>query len=103
MKRIYMTRREPSCFWPPVAGRFPRMTRVWVDSAYRDLSDWVKATLGWNLEVVRHWWTGVKGGVGTNWTRTSGFTQWVSRPTPAMGSGTDLWVVRVEPADVQRL
>jgi putative transposase len=45
----------------PVAGRFPRMTRVWVDSAYRGLSDWVKATVGWDLEVVKHWWTGVKG------------------------------------------
>jgi transposase len=36
------------------------MTKVWVDSAYRGLRDWIKETLGWDLEVVKHWWTGVK-------------------------------------------
>jgi transposase len=44
-----------------LAGRFPRMTKVWVDSAYRGLTAWLKETLGWDLEVVKHWWTGFRG------------------------------------------
>lgn len=31
--------------------------KAWVDSAYRGLKDWVKETLGWDLEVVRHPWS----------------------------------------------
>ena len=37
---------------------FSRMKLVWVDYAYRGLSQWLKDTLGWKLEVVKHWWTG---------------------------------------------
>jgi hypothetical protein len=36
-----------------LAGRFPRMTKVWADSAYRGLTTWLKETLGWDLEVVK--------------------------------------------------
>ena len=43
-----------------LVGQFPRITKVWVDNAYRGLRDWVQETLGWDLEVVKHWWTGVK-------------------------------------------
>ena len=39
-------------------GRFPRMKKVWCDSAYRGLKEWMKTTLGWELEVVSHWWSG---------------------------------------------
>ena len=39
-------------------GRFPRMKRIWCDSAYRGLKEWVRTTLGWDLEVVSHWWSG---------------------------------------------
>ena len=39
-------------------GRFPRMKRIWCDSAYRGLKEWMKTTLGWELEVVSHWWSG---------------------------------------------
>ena len=42
-------------------GLFPRMRKVWVDYAYRGLKAWVKAALGWTLEVVHHGWTGVRG------------------------------------------
>jgi len=41
-----------------VTGKFPRMKLVWVDYAYRGLRQWLKTTLGWELEVVKHWWTG---------------------------------------------
>ena len=40
-------------------GRFPRMRKIWSDSAYRGLKDWMRTKLGWELEVVRHLWTGV--------------------------------------------
>ena len=39
-------------------GRFPRMKKIWCDSAYRGLKEWMKTTLGWELEVVSHWWSG---------------------------------------------
>lgn len=40
---------------------FPRMKLIWVDYAYRGLKEWLKTTLGWKLEVVKHWWTGERG------------------------------------------
>ena len=41
-----------------ITDKFPRMKLVWVDYAYRGLRQWLKTTLGWELEVVKHWWTG---------------------------------------------
>ena len=40
-----------------LAGEFVRMKLVWVDYAYRGLRQWLKDTLGWGLQVVKHWWT----------------------------------------------
>jgi len=40
-----------------LVGVFPRMALVWVDYAYRGLTGWLKAKLGWKLEVVKHWWS----------------------------------------------
>jgi putative transposase len=37
---------------------YPRMRLIWVDWAYRGLREWLKSTLGWELEVVKHWWRG---------------------------------------------
>ncbi len=38
----------------PWQERFPRLAHLWVDSAYQGkFADWVKATLGWNVEVVK--------------------------------------------------
>jgi len=45
----------------PLVGKFPGMVKVWVDSAYQRLKEWVKETLGWELEVVKHWWKGFRG------------------------------------------
>ena len=42
-----------------LSSRFPRMRKVWSDSAYRELKEWMRTKLGWELEVVRHLWTGV--------------------------------------------
>ena len=36
------------------------MVKVWADSAYQGLKKWVKEALGWDLEVVKHWWTGLR-------------------------------------------
>lgn len=44
----------------PLAGKLPRMAKVWVDSAYQGLKKWTKDVLGWDLEVVKHWWTGLR-------------------------------------------
>ena len=40
-----------------LAGRFPRMAKMWSDNAYRGLKDWIETTLGWELEVVSHPWS----------------------------------------------
>ena len=38
----------------PGLERFPRLEHLWVDSAYQGkFTDWVKATLGWNVAVVK--------------------------------------------------
>ncbi len=44
----------------PLAGQLPRMAKVWADSAYQGLKKWTKDVLGWDLEVVKHWWTGLR-------------------------------------------
>jgi len=37
-----------------VAGRFPRMKKLWVDSGYAGkCRDWIREHLGWEVEVVR--------------------------------------------------
>ena len=41
-----------------LSGRFPRMRKVWADYAYRGLKEWMRTTLSWDLEVVRHSWSG---------------------------------------------
>ncbi len=43
----------------PLVGVFPRLAKVWVDCAYAGLKPWMKEIFGWELEVVKHWWTGV--------------------------------------------
>jgi transposase len=44
----------------PDQTHFPRLAHLWVDAGYRGrFVTWVKDTLGWSVEVVKHWWTGV--------------------------------------------
>ena len=31
----------------PLAGKLPRMAKVWADSAYQGLQKWLKETVGW--------------------------------------------------------
>jgi putative transposase len=45
---------------PDLRERFPLLRHLWVDVGYRGrFVAWVKETLGWSVEVVKHWWTGV--------------------------------------------
>jgi putative transposase len=39
---------------------FPRIRLLWADTACRGLGDWLEDTLGWSLEITRHWWTGLR-------------------------------------------
>jgi transposase len=44
-----------------IAPHFPRLRHLWVDAGYRgQFVSWVQLTLGWNVQVVQHWWTGVR-------------------------------------------
>jgi putative transposase len=47
----------------PLKQRFPRLKLIWADSAYKkgDFVEWVKAQLGWEVEVVEHPWSGLRG------------------------------------------
>ncbi len=47
----------------PLRERFPRLKLLWVDSAYKkgDFVAWVKERLGWEVEVVEHPWSGLRG------------------------------------------
>lgn len=39
----------------PIKGVFPRMKKVWVDSAYTGKGrEWIEQEMGWEVEVVRH-------------------------------------------------
>ena len=41
-----------------LSDRLTRMSKVWTDHAYRGLKEWMRTTLGWELEVVQHPWAG---------------------------------------------
>jgi putative transposase len=37
---------------------FPAIERMWADTAYRGLKDWLRNALGWQLSIPQHWWSG---------------------------------------------
>jgi transposase len=43
--------------------RFPRLRKLWTDSAYNGrFRTWASEHLvDWDVEIVKHWWTGIKG------------------------------------------
>jgi putative transposase len=47
----------------PLKGAFPRLKLIWADSGYDKMGfpKWVKATFGWEVEIVKHPWTGMHG------------------------------------------
>jgi putative transposase len=57
----------------PLTGTFPRLQLIWAASRYKcsGLPDWVKAELGWTVEIVTHPGHG-QGGV---WTAPEGSAQ----------------------------
>src|SRR6266702_1396402 len=42
---------------------FPRLKLIWADSGYKKegFGEWVKTTLGWEVEIVEHPWSGLRG------------------------------------------
>jgi putative transposase len=47
----------------PLSGCLPRLSLIWADSAYKKggFVEWVKETLGWQVEIVEHPWSGLRG------------------------------------------
>lgn len=43
--------------------RYPHIRKLWTDSAYNgSFRSWAAEHLaGWDVEIVKHWWTGIKG------------------------------------------
>jgi putative transposase len=35
----------------------PATERMWADTAYRGLMDWLRRALGWKLSIPQHWWS----------------------------------------------
>jgi putative transposase len=45
----------------PMPGQLPRLQHLWADSAYTgQVRQWIEATLGCTVEIVKHWWTGLR-------------------------------------------
>jgi len=44
----------------PLLSQFPRLRHLWADAGYRGkFVSWVHEQLGWSIEIVKHWWTGL--------------------------------------------
>ena len=76
-------------------SRFTMMMKVWTDHAYRGLKEWMRITLGWELEVVRHPWAGGLWVVGDQESpsRPKGF---VALPRLWVVERTFAWLVRYQ-------
>jgi len=66
----------------PLKERFPRLKLIWADSGYNKggFVAWVEETLGWEVQIVEHPWSGLRGvwvkeGMEVDWEkiRPSGF------------------------------
>jgi putative transposase len=45
----------------PLQGQLPRRQHVWADRAYTgQVREWIQTTLGCTVEMVKHWWTGLR-------------------------------------------
>ncbi len=45
----------------PLQGRVPRLQQIWADNAYTgQVREWIQATLGCTVQIVKHWWTGLR-------------------------------------------
>jgi putative transposase len=45
----------------PLQDQLPRLQHLWADSAYSgQVREWIESTLGWTVEIVKHWWTGIR-------------------------------------------
>src|SRR5215469_7379470 len=57
----------------PLKGTFPRMKKVWLDVGYSGKGrQWIEQEMGWEAEIVKHRWTGLRGvwlpkGTEVNW------------------------------------
>jgi transposase len=57
----------------PLEGVFPRMKKVWLDVGYAGTGrKWIEQEMGWEVEIVKHSWTGLRGvwvpkGTEVNW------------------------------------
>ena len=54
-------RDEARLLLAPLQGQLPRLQHVWADSAYAgQVREWIQTTLGCTVEIVKHWWTGLR-------------------------------------------
>jgi transposase len=56
-----MTAAAPLCCSLASKASSPASPLIWADSAYQGLKEWLLQTLGWQLTISKHWWTGLRG------------------------------------------
>ena len=89
---------------PVLAGprrHFPGVRLVRADTAYRGLGDWPAGTLGWSLEITRHWWTGTRVWAAAG--RAAGAPGRVPGAAAPAGGGADLRLAGPRPPAVEGL
>lgn len=56
-----LARHGAKLLWAPRQDQRPRLHHSWADSAYSgQVREWIESTLGSTVEIVKHWWTGVR-------------------------------------------
>jgi putative transposase len=74
MKPTWRHARGGKLLLAPLKGIFPRLELIWADSGYKKegFCEWVQTQLGWEVEIVEHPWSGLRGilvpqGVEVDW------------------------------------
>jgi transposase len=88
----------------PWKERFPRLKHLWLDSAYQGkFEDWVKATFGWSVEVVKRLPDGGALRLGGAWAGTADAAQRFPCPAPPLDRRADIWLAGAAPAALEGL
>jgi putative transposase len=82
---------------------FPTIVLVWADTHHQRLRSWAKETLGWTIEVVKHWWVNCARSHLQGGRRNARDPQRFPPPPAAMGGRKNFCVAGHQQEAVQRL
>jgi hypothetical protein len=92
----------------PLGGCFPRLELIWADSGYKKEGkcSWVKAELGWDVEIVEHrllWAARSLGSKGCQHRLGTDPPQWLSCPQAPLGGRANICLALDVAPTFQRL